>query len=237
MRNALALNCLVSGDDTDHIFTIEIPNAKNVSALKKAIKAEKQLAFQHIDADTLVLWNVSLPVDESLKDNLRNFVGENPLLPLHKLSKVFSNVDETDLHIVVGRPHGACKCHSLAIFLPDFLAVPRLSDPPLLEINCLVLGEPRTHIFPVAIAPTKTVGALKKAIKIEKMPAFDHVPADTLILWKVSIPVDDSLGDNLRNLVDEQSLSPVEALSEVFTSSPDRKHLHIIVKPPPVGES
>jgi hypothetical protein len=49
MPNTLALNCLVSGDDPDHIFTIEIANTKNVSALKKAIKAEKQLAFKHAD--------------------------------------------------------------------------------------------------------------------------------------------------------------------------------------------
>ena len=66
MPNTLALNCLVSGDDPDHIFTIEIANTKNVSALKKAIKAEKQVAFQHVDADTLVLWKVSCPVDDGL---------------------------------------------------------------------------------------------------------------------------------------------------------------------------
>jgi hypothetical protein len=150
MVNTLALNCLVSGDDTSNIFTIEIADNKTVSALKKAIKGENEHLFQHADAKTLVLWKVSFPVKESLKDNLGNFVGGHPLLPLDKLSKVFSNVDETDLHIVVRRPPGACKCHSLAVFLPYFLAVPQLSvtsDPPLLiEINCLVLGEPRTKI-------------------------------------------------------------------------------------------
>ena len=110
MSSTLALNCLVSGDDSDHIFTIEIANAKNVSALKKAIKAEKQLAFQHVDADTLVLWNVSFPVDEVLEENLRNFVGKKPLSPVHELSEVFSNMPKKKyLHIVVGRPPGACK--------------------------------------------------------------------------------------------------------------------------------
>jgi hypothetical protein len=33
---------------------------------------------------------------------------------------------------------------------------------------------------------TKTVGNLKKAIRKEKEPAFDHVPPDALKLWKVS---------------------------------------------------
>lgn len=98
----LALNCLVSSDDPDHMFTIEIANTKNVSALKDAIKEKRQPAFDHIPADTLVLWKVSCPVDDGLGENLRNLAGENPLLPLDKLSKVFSNVDETDLHIIVG---------------------------------------------------------------------------------------------------------------------------------------
>ena len=109
MYNTLELNCLVSGDDPNHIFTIEIADTKNVSALKDAIKEKKQLAFQHIDADTLILWKASFPVNESLEENLRNFVGEKPLSPVNKLSKVFSNVHDTHLHIVVGCPPGAYK--------------------------------------------------------------------------------------------------------------------------------
>ena len=42
MPNMLALNCLVSGDDPDHIFTIVIADAKNVSALNKE---KKQVTF------------------------------------------------------------------------------------------------------------------------------------------------------------------------------------------------
>jgi hypothetical protein len=51
----------------------------------------------------------------------------------------------------------------------------------------LVLGDnDRSRVFPVEIANNKTIGALKDAIKEKKKPAFDHVPADTLDLWKVS---------------------------------------------------
>ena len=46
MPNMLALNCLVSGDNLDHIFTIEIANTKNVSALRDAIKKNKQPALE-----------------------------------------------------------------------------------------------------------------------------------------------------------------------------------------------
>jgi len=49
----------VQGDDTDHIFTVEIGNTKNVSALRKAIKGEKKHAFEQVDADVLNLWKVS----------------------------------------------------------------------------------------------------------------------------------------------------------------------------------
>jgi hypothetical protein len=50
---------LVLGDDHARVFTIEILSTKNVSALKRAIKDEKKHAFEHVDADTLVLWMVS----------------------------------------------------------------------------------------------------------------------------------------------------------------------------------
>ena len=62
-----------------------------------SIKDKKKPAFDHVPADTLVLWKVSLPVDESLEENLPNLAGEKPLLPVNKLSKVFSIVDNTYL--------------------------------------------------------------------------------------------------------------------------------------------
>ena len=97
-----------------------------------------------------------------------------------------------------------------------------------------MLGEPHNHIFPVKIARTESVGVLKKAIKAEKQPAFDHVPADTLVLWKVSFPVDESLDGNLVNFLDEESLSPVYGLSKVFSNMPKEEYLHIVVKGPSI---
>jgi hypothetical protein len=95
----------VLGEPHARIFTIQIGNTKNVSALKDAIKEKKQLAFQNVDADTLVLWKVSFPVDESLDGNLTNFLDEESLSPVHGLSKVFSNKPREEyLHIVVKGP-------------------------------------------------------------------------------------------------------------------------------------
>ena len=85
-----------------------------------------------------------------------------------------------------------------------------------------MLGDDPSHVFPVKIAHTESVGALKKAIKNEKKHAFEHVDADTLNLWEVSIPVDNGFKENVRKfkLKDEEMLSPVDDLSHVFVDVP-----------------
>src|ERR1700730_12841788 len=65
------------------------------------------------------------------------------------------------------------------------LNLPTMSD--MLQLWCWVDGDDHKHTFPIEITGSKTIGELKKAIKKEKEPAFDHLPADTLTLWKVSI--------------------------------------------------
>jgi hypothetical protein len=107
----------------------------------------------------------------------------------------------------------------------------------ILVLNCCILGNDPSHIFPIEIERTKLVGTLKKAIKEEKKHTFRHVDADTLALWRVSIPDDKSLKDNLRKLdPDDEPLSPMRELSEVFAESPAHRHVHIIVRPIPIGE-
>ena len=55
-----------------------------------------------------------------------------------------------------------------------------------ITLQCWVIGNDPSRVFPVEIAKTKTIGALKKAIKDEKKPEFDQLVADILVLWKVS---------------------------------------------------
>ena len=97
-----------------------------------------------------------------------------------------------------------------------------------------MLGKSCSHIFPVKIAGTESVSALKDAIKEKKQPAFDHVPANTLILWKVSFPVDENLDGNLTNFLDEESLLPFRGLSKVFSDMPKEEYLHIVIKRPSI---
>jgi hypothetical protein len=54
-----------------------------------------------------------------------------------------------------------------------------------IELNCWVLGDETSRIFPVKISESKSVGALKKAIKGEKQHRFQSIDADALDLWQV----------------------------------------------------
>jgi hypothetical protein len=56
----------------------------------------------------------------------------------------------------------------------------------LLNLNCWVHGDEPQNVFTVKIPKTDNVSTLKDAIKEKKKPLFDHIPADSLELWKVS---------------------------------------------------
>ena len=60
----------------------------------------------------------------------------------------------------------------------------------VLNLYVYIIGLGSTT-FPVDIESHATVGHLKKAIKEEKKPRLDHIAADELTLYKVSIPDDD----------------------------------------------
>jgi len=113
----------------------------------------------------------------------------------------------------------------------------------ILELNALVFGDGRSHVFPVKVAATESVGALKKAIKEEKKHAFEHIDADALNIFQVSFPVDDDLDATLKRFRPEHDpvkgvhhLSvPVKRLKGVF-GDPIEEHIHVIVQPPPAGK-
>ena len=108
-----------------------------------------------------------------------------------------------------------------------------------LKLNCLVLGQDRNNIFEVSLGRTQSLAALKVAIRRENKPAFDHVPADSLVLWKVSIRVDSNFKTNVESLtlVEEESLSsPVEEVQNIFLLRGDtfmlsyNRRLHLVSK-------
>jgi hypothetical protein len=107
MPLALELNCLVLGDDSSHIFTIEIQGTKNISALKEVIKDKKKHTY-HVDADALKLFKVSLPVD-GLDAKLKRFRPEDEGVrsltsAVERLRDAFDDATDNHLHVVVLPP-------------------------------------------------------------------------------------------------------------------------------------
>jgi hypothetical protein len=134
MSSTLELFCWVQGDDLQEAFSLEIAGTKTVSALKKAIKEEKKVAFEHVDAGSLKLWAVSasLSVSQchceltlatrlwqvSVKYNpnegaggplqcleLKDGIdGVRKLTPLERLKAAFPKRQDDHIHVVVERP-------------------------------------------------------------------------------------------------------------------------------------
>ena len=118
-------------------------------------------------------------------------------------------------------------------------SLPTVSSAPIdriLELNCLVQGDDLSHLFTVKIGKSENVSTLKDMIKEKKTHAFRNIDADSLVLWKVSMPTDglDTQDPGIVDLDDHQALLPMDALSEVFSNDePLRKYLHIVVRSPP----
>jgi Crinkler effector protein N-terminal domain len=105
----------------------------------------------------------------------------------------------------------------------------------IFNLNCLIRGEDRKRIFPIEIGDDKTVGALREVIKAKKKNTFKDVDADNIVLWKVSIAIDQDLKKSVGNLLleDEGSLMPDDDLADVFYKEPPApKRVHIIVDQP-----
>ncbi|KAG2045763.1 hypothetical protein BDR06DRAFT_1015318 [Suillus hirtellus] len=107
-----------------------------------------------------------------------------------------------------------------------------MSGPFHLKLNCIVLGDNPHCIFPLNIEWTEIVGDLKEVIKEKKRPEFDHVATDCLELWKVDLPINEMIEQNLNNLTLDpmKSLSPVDEMVEIFPDAPLHKYLHIIIQ-------
>ncbi|KAF9236584.1 hypothetical protein BU15DRAFT_49808 [Melanogaster broomeanus] len=216
MSETFTLNCLVLGQDVHTVFPIEISNTKSIGTLKKLIKQEKSVDFVDVDADVLVLYKVSLPIDERLEHELQKLPLGQPLIGARPLSKVFSTLDEEEnVHIVV--------------LCTDTSVVQSPAFDRLITLNCLVYGQNVHTIFPVKISNTESIGALKDAIKEKKSVDVD---ADLLVLYKVSFPIDELLEHNVQHSDGAQPLIGAWKLSRVFSNHEDDEQLHVLIDVP-----
>jgi hypothetical protein len=108
-----------------------------------------------------------------------------------------------------------------------------------LKLNCWVLEDDPNRIFPVEVDPNDYVAGLREAIKKTKFPAFDYITADSLVVWNVSIPIDEDT--NLQEEVNNKRLDEriplwsLKRLIKIFTDL-DQDSLHVVVKAPPISE-
>ena len=228
----LSLTCYLLGDDVKRYFVVEIEETKAVSILKDLIKEKKAPHLDHVSASDLEIWKVDLPI-LNLKDGLDEIElnDDNSLSQHQRLSEVFSNLVSGHLHVIAKAP-GTSRQSSLSepLLTPLKVQTAAALDPTqLLCLNCFLLGDDFDRMFTVEIPKNKNVSILKSLIKKEKAPHLDHVAASDIDLGKVSIPIDDEVGERLENIDNLELLKPHLSLSHVFPHV-EENHLHVVVR-------
>jgi hypothetical protein len=85
---------LVYGDDPRNIFPVKIASTESVGTLKKVIKEENPESFHGVDARSLHLWHVSIPIDAGFREKVKKvaLTDEEELSAVEYLTDVFSRV-------------------------------------------------------------------------------------------------------------------------------------------------
>ncbi|KAG0015174.1 hypothetical protein BGZ80_010005 [Entomortierella chlamydospora] len=106
-----------------------------------------------------------------------------------------------------------------------------------LIIFCIVSGEKASNAFPIKIPSSETIGEFKKAVKREKPSAFTNIEASDLVIWRVSIFIDEEADDETitTNSIDSKKLlKATSLLSNAFNDGVPRDTIHIIIERPKV---
>ncbi|KAF9974932.1 hypothetical protein BGZ75_000672, partial [Mortierella antarctica] len=107
-----------------------------------------------------------------------------------------------------------------------------------MTLFCLMDGESLSKAFSIKIHLDDTVDDLKKLIKTEQAPAFDNLTANSLTLWKVSVPISDDDEEEAPFLLDalseKKKLNPRNDISVVFGGEqPKKSDLVVVQRPSP----
>ncbi|KAI1311546.1 hypothetical protein EDD11_003462, partial [Mortierella claussenii] len=105
--NTLTLFCVISGGLASNAFPVQISSDETVGVLKNAIKANQTPAFDNIDANDLVVWCVTIPVDEDADDEIITAAKVNAkrlLKGTATLSRAFNDLKKDTIHIIIERP-------------------------------------------------------------------------------------------------------------------------------------
>jgi hypothetical protein len=120
-------------------------------------------------------------------------------------------------------------CSHDILFQTTFKISKAFNPAQLLSLNCFVLGDQPNQASTVKIPKTENVSILKKMIKEEKAPHFNHIAASDLILTQAPQPKE------TLNTVDRTPLDPLLPLAQLFLRVEETR-LHIVVQAPPNGE-
>ena len=112
-----------------------------------------------------------------------------------------------------------------------------MSQPEIYTVICIVVGEGAP--FRVEIEKNKIVDQLKDLIKEKKSNTFADIDANLLMLYHVEIAAGE---DMLKKVEDEMSkkpttLDPTMEIADVFSETPRKRTVHILVQPPRSGKS
>jgi hypothetical protein len=110
-------------------------------------------------------------------------------------------------------------------------------EPATYTLFCFVDGDERP--FPVDFRPDKTVGALKKEIKLEKRPDLESFAANNLKLFKIDLLLDNMDETQVPEQIAKLNLPPemdaMADLSDYYPTAP-LKRINILVKLPISGK-
>jgi hypothetical protein len=100
----LAINCWMLGEEYDQTFQVKLSVNEDVAALRLAVKSRRQITLKNFDAESLILYGVSIPCTPELAEQVAALeLNELRLHPLHKLSAIFVNgLLDTHVHVAVG---------------------------------------------------------------------------------------------------------------------------------------
>ncbi|KAF9992477.1 hypothetical protein BGZ80_004047 [Entomortierella chlamydospora] len=171
--STLSIFCVLSGELASTAFPIEISSNKTVGVLKDTIIGKKPSAFEHIDANDLKLWRVTIPIDDDEPDEVisaSNLDTKRLLKGTGTLAKAFKDgVPEDTIHIVIERPTGTTQTPESEIRIAELLE--QINDlrggKDIIVLNVVVRPN-RSECFSwTTNAETTTIKELEKAIYTE----------------------------------------------------------------------
>lgn len=205
MASTLTLNCIILGQDLDpmEFLPISIDASSTFNDLRNA-----HPEITHLSRTKLfeLRPHISLTDDQFLEFFAQAVESMEPLLPTLTISSRFSEQpDATRLHIVVQTP-----------------CVLRLH-------LSVVTNKIDQEVYSISIDSTQRISGLKTAIREALKNDFRHF--GDLKIWKVLLPIDESLTEKLKQVISDKStaMSSQLQLIKIFPFTLEG-HLDMVVE-------